>query len=332
MKKNKTKNEKIAIIVPIYNVEKYVEKCLNSLCSQTYSEIIIYAVIDGSPDNSAAIVKKMAKKDKRIVCIEKENGGYGSVLEYVINSIDQNYFIICDPDDWLETDAVETLYNVVNKYDLDLAVGDKFLVYSDNNKEEYSCSDKNHCLIPNKVYEEKEIGKFSFLQVSPHAKMYKTSILKNIKIPHKVSYTDYFLYFYALSKSHKVMYINKPLAFYLIDRVGNTATDKSAKSFHSHVVVWEHTFNVVKNCGNEYMLLSLYNGLKGLYIYYAKIRKEIKNEDYEKIILFRHEMRKFKHEILTIKKLSLRKKIEIRTMFSKILTDKIIFKILEKIV
>ena len=101
---------KVSIIVPIYNVEEYISKCLTSLENQTFKNIEIWAVSDGSPDNSAQIVKRYQKKFDNIKLIEKENGGYGSVLEYCINNIKTEYFLICDPDDWLSDDCIEVLY------------------------------------------------------------------------------------------------------------------------------------------------------------------------------------------------------------------------------
>ena len=98
---------KVTIVVPIYNVEKYLPKCLDSLISQTFKDIEIWAISDGSPDNSVKIIKEYEKKDKRVKCIEKENGGYGSVLEYAIKNIKTKYFLICDPDDWISEDAIE---------------------------------------------------------------------------------------------------------------------------------------------------------------------------------------------------------------------------------
>ena len=96
----------VTIIVPIYNVEKYVEKCIKSLLSQTFKNIQILAVDDGSPDNSKDIIRKLSKKDDRVKLVVKENGGYGSVLQYAIKNIQTEYFIVCDPDDWLRQDLI----------------------------------------------------------------------------------------------------------------------------------------------------------------------------------------------------------------------------------
>ena len=84
---------KVSIIVPIYNVEKYVSKCLDSLLRQSFSDIEVIAVSDGSPDNSKDIVLDYCGKDSRVKFVEKENGGYGSVLEKAIEHINSDYFI-----------------------------------------------------------------------------------------------------------------------------------------------------------------------------------------------------------------------------------------------
>jgi len=224
---------KVSIIVPIYNVEKYLPKCLDSLVNQTFKDIEILAISDGSPDNSVKIIKKYSKIDKRIKCIEKENGGYGSVLEYAIKNITTEYFLICDPDDWLDENAIEILYSKAIKNKLDIVVGSKYLVYNDNDETEYDNSKFYNCHVrPNEVYTKTD--EFYYLQPSPHSKLYKTKSCKNIKFPKKVSFTDYLLYLLALSNSKRVMYIEDALSYYLVDRPGNSMTDTKPKVFEDH--------------------------------------------------------------------------------------------------
>ena len=168
----------ITVVVPIYNVEKYVAKCLNSLIKQNYTNFEVLCVDDGSPDNSKAIVKKYAEKDSRIKLIEKENGGYGSVLQYSINNIRTEYFLICDPDDWLESTALKNLYEFAESNNLDIAVGDMYGVYPEGNdyvkKYIHTFYDELR-ILPNRVYTDKNIiEKFSFGHVSPHAKLFRT--------------------------------------------------------------------------------------------------------------------------------------------------------------
>ena len=269
---------KVTVIVPIYNVEKYVAKCLDSLLRQTMKEIEVFAVIDGSPDNSIDIVKKYEKKDSRIKCFDKENGGYGSVLEYSLERIKTNYFLVCDPDDWLADDAIETLYNKAIETDADIVVGDKYLVYSDNEQTDY-CSSILHAgtVVPNELYKGEEVGKLVNLSVSPHSKLFKTELANKIKFPRKVNYTDFLLYMVSLSNAKSVIHIDKALSYYLIDRVGNSVTDVSIKAVNGLLTVFKETLSILENkkCSNKYIYYGMFNQMRYTIINVAaKLSKE----------------------------------------------------------
>lgn len=240
---------KITVIVPIYNVEKYVVKCLKSLSNQTFKDFVVWAVNDGSPDNSAQIVKEYCKKDSRINLINKTNGGYGSVLQYCIKSIKTKYFLICDPDDWLKENALAELYAEALKTEADLVVGEKYDVFVGGNKAYRSFIGYENVIKnirPTKVYtSNSDIQLFSFFNTSPHAKLYKTTISKAIKFPSKVSYTDFLLYLVSLTRVKKIVYLNKPLAYYLQDREGNTFTSKKISKFSDYMIVWFSTYNQI---------------------------------------------------------------------------------------
>lgn len=267
---------KVTILIPIYNVEEYVEKCLKSLIKQTFHDFEIWAVDDGSPDNSKKIVEKYSKVDSRIKLIEKKNGGYGSVLQLGVNNVKSDYLLICDPDDWLADNALEKLYSFASDNNLDIAVGDKYNVFVDDGSVEYqkSFSDDLH-IVPNKVYvDQQHIQQFSFAEVSPHAKLFRTENLKKIKFPKKVSYTDFVLYIMALANAKRVGYLNIPLAYYLRDRPGNTATDTSLKSVHYNCVVWKSVEKQLSQLAteNEYSVLwfRMYIQLKSIINEYGK--------------------------------------------------------------
>ncbi len=248
-------NEKISIIVPIYNVEKYLEKCFNSLISQSYKNIEILAINDGSTDNSQKIIDEYVKHDNRIKAIIKENGGYGSVLEMAIKLIDSEYFTICDPDDYLEVNAIETLYKVANKTKADLIYGKFYHIYFDQ-KEEINFKSFFE-IEPLHIYT-KELGKFVFIPVSPHAKLYKTLLVKDLKLPYNTSFTDALLYYYALSKSRSFVFVDKFLANYLVERPGNTTTDINLKSFNDHLVVTKSIIDKIDLFEHKYLLLGLF--------------------------------------------------------------------------
>lgn len=287
------KRGKVAIIVPIYNVEKYIKKCINSLVMQTYKEIEIWAINDGSPDSSGDIVKEMAKKDERIIYIEKENGGYGSVLEYAIKNIKTEYMLVCDPDDWMEPNAVEVLYKKAQNNNLDIVIGEKFLIYVDGEKE--YCKNKNqfYKLKSDVVYTGNDIEKFSFCPPSPHSKLFRVSCLKNIIFPHNVSYTDNILFLLALKNSKRVIKIDVPLSYYLIDRPGNTMTDRKPKSVLDRLVIWNSVFDQI-NENDEYIIYWLYKNLKYFTkLYYLNSKDFMKDELIEELLKARKRFEPF---------------------------------------
>lgn len=240
---------KITVIVPIYNVEKYIEKCLSSLKKQTFSDFVVWAVDDGSPDNSKQIVKKYAEKDNRFKLIEKGNGGYGSVLQYCVKQIKTEFFLICDPDDWLAPTALADLYNFSKINNVDITVADRYDVFVDNGEKILHKTKHNDLknFIPKRVYSNaQDIQKFCLLDVSPHAKLYRTAITRNITFPYHVSFTDFLLYIVALSNSKRIAYYDKPLAYYLTDRPGNSTTDTRIKTLEDRIIVWNTTFDQIR--------------------------------------------------------------------------------------
>ena len=100
--------KKVSVIVPIYNVEKYLSKCLNSIVGQTYENLEILCVNDGSPDNSGEILRIFAERDNRIRIINKENGGLSSARNAGIKEATGDYIVFVDADDWIDFETIET--------------------------------------------------------------------------------------------------------------------------------------------------------------------------------------------------------------------------------
>lgn len=110
----------VSIIVPVYNVELYIKKALDSLINQTFKDIEIICVNDGSTDNSYEIMKEYANKDSRIVCLNQENQGVSIARNSGLNVAKGTYIMFADPDDWLELDAVEQAYNAIIEQNVDV--------------------------------------------------------------------------------------------------------------------------------------------------------------------------------------------------------------------
>lgn len=278
---------KVTILVPMYNVEKYVSKCLKSLISQTYKDIEIWAVNDGSPDNSREVVLRYAKKDSRIKLIDKSNGGYGSVLQFGVDNITSPYFLVCDPDDWLEETAIEELYNFANLKDLDMVVGDYYNVYVGEKNKILEHSLDSSKIRPKKVYTSNDmIQSFSFGSVSPHSKLFRTNMLRNALFPNKVNYTDFILFIYALSCSKRIAYYNVPLSNYLKDRPNNSTTMVSPTRLKDHAVAWLSAFNQLDITNkNKILFRRMYEAVLGNLIMYSMYSKEYFKDEYWQDIL-----------------------------------------------
>ena len=113
---------KVSIIVPFFNTEKYIERCLNSLINQTLSDVEIVLINDGSTDNSIQIAKSFEKKDSRIKIIEQENKKQGAARNAGMKVATGEYIGFVDSDDWVDLDYYEKLYSAAKKYDADIAL------------------------------------------------------------------------------------------------------------------------------------------------------------------------------------------------------------------
>lgn len=128
---------KVSIIVPVYNVEKYLPKCLDSLVNQTLKEIEIIVVNDGSPDNSQKVIDKYAKKyPKLIKSFYKENNGQASARNVGLEYANGKYISFVDSDDWLDLNALELMYNKLESNHAEIAICDMVDHFS-NGKELY---------------------------------------------------------------------------------------------------------------------------------------------------------------------------------------------------
>ena len=112
--------KKISIIVPIYNTKNELSRCLSSICNQTYQNLEIICVDDGSSDGSEKIVDKFAKQDSRIVVIHQLNAGESNARNVGLRKATGDYIAFCDCDDWIDNDMYQILTDVMEKEDLDI--------------------------------------------------------------------------------------------------------------------------------------------------------------------------------------------------------------------
>lgn len=113
--------EKVSIILPIYNVEEYISECLDSIVNQTYHNLEIILVDDGSPDNSGSICDEYQQKDDRIVVVHKQNAGVSAARNTGLELATGSYIAFADPDDWLEPDMIEKMVSALKQRQADIA-------------------------------------------------------------------------------------------------------------------------------------------------------------------------------------------------------------------
>ena len=212
----------ISIIVPFYNAGKYLEKCIKSICNQTYSDIEIILIDDGSKDNSRVICDKFVAEDKRIKVIYKENGGVSSARNRGLDVAQGEYITFIDSDDWINPDLLERLMAQIGQ--ADMAVGGYTTVSIAGNVEQKY---KDECL----TFPECVCSKFDELYANnffnaPFAKIYKRNILETQRVDSTVALGEDFLFnLEYLSKCREVKTVNVIGYFYNCMNVG-AATKK----------------------------------------------------------------------------------------------------------
>lgn len=185
---------KVSVIVPVYNVEKFIDKCLNSLVNQTLKEIEIIVVNDGSPDNSQKIIDEYVKKyPDKIKSFIKENGGQGSARNMGIEKAVGEYISFVDSDDWLDLDTLEKMYFLAKKDKSDIVICDMVDHYS-NYTIYHNCTKYN-----------------SVFEVTPSAcnKIFRKELIKDFRFLSKLWYEDFDFTTKILFNTNKISNISE---------------------------------------------------------------------------------------------------------------------------
>ena len=171
----------ISVVLPVYNVEVYLKKCLETVVNQTYKNLDIILVDDGSTDNSGEICEEYAKKDRRIRCFHKKNGGLSDARNYGIACAKGEYITFIDSDDTVDYDMIGYLYSLINKFKCRLSLCTHNVVTQNGQKVTPLGDGKEECLTAEKALESMLYhGK---VDTSAWAKLYDIHIFANIKYP-----------------------------------------------------------------------------------------------------------------------------------------------------
>lgn len=188
------KNDLISIIVPVYKVEKYLDKCVDSVVNQTYKNLEIILVDDGSPDNCPQMCDDWARKDKRIKVIHKENGGQGSARNLALDKISGKYVCFVDSDDWVDSNYIELLYNAITKFDADVSICGYKEVFENISKTKIRSIVSNEKLINDNSLFQNTYNNQNAYCLAPWNKLYKSFIFKDLRFPKIRMYEDSAIY------------------------------------------------------------------------------------------------------------------------------------------
>lgn len=266
------KNEarpKVSIVVPIYNVEKYLPMCLDSILAQTLKEIEVICIDDGSPDNCGRIIDDYAKRDKRIIPIHQQNYGYSRAVNRGIDMARGEYIGIIESDDWIELDMYEKLYKSAKKYKTDVTKGEFYIYNStvDGNKQNSLYKSPGGVDLDNapkgafKAHEWPEIIAF---HASIWSSIYRADYIKDKKIPETAgaSYQDFPFMLNALCNASSISVVKQPFVHWRNDpKQGNSTSARGEKL----LLMTKNTMtglDIVQNCGH-------YNELKEAFYTHA---------------------------------------------------------------
>jgi glycosyltransferase involved in cell wall biosynthesis len=222
-------NQLVTIIIPIYNVELYISRCIESVLCQTYENIEIILVDDGSPDNCGRICDEYALKDSRIRVIHKENGGLSDARNVALDIATGKYVTFIDSDDFVSVDYVKILYGLINKYNASMSISG-FLHYYEGKGMEKLCDTST---IENYIHAFEAVETMFYqdkFETTAWGKLYKKDLFgDDIRYPKGLLYEDLPITYKLIIRAEKVAYTTQKTYFYVIR---NNSIQRSAFNLH----------------------------------------------------------------------------------------------------
>lgn len=269
-------NDLISVIVPIYKVEDYLEKCINSILNQTYKNIEVILVDDGSPDKCGEICDYYATKDNRIKVIHKKNGGLSEARNYGIDIATGKYILFVDSDDFIDKNMCEVLIKEAEKNNSDIVICGHYIVKGNNYYASKMLLTDSKVLLTNLEMTKKFFLKGYFETLVVWNKLYKKELFytnEKIRFPigklNEDIFTIYKLYYIA----NKITAINKPL-YYYVQRKESIMGSFSEKNIIAHMDCIKEYFNFSKKRKNMKYIVQI----ASLRMYFVCLCSSLENE------------------------------------------------------
>lgn len=265
----------ISVIVPVYKVEPYLARCIDSILAQTFTDFELILVDDGSPDNCGKICDDYALKDSRVFVIHQENCGVSvarnNAIEWALKNSDSQWLTFIDSDDWVHPRYLELLLSTANTLGLDISacqyqdasVVSSFLDINDNS--------------PNKINSEKFYIENPITAVAPWCKLYKKTCFETIRYPVGIRYEDEFTTYKILFQKSHIAYIDEKLYFYFTNPSGFMNSNWSPKRLDA-ITAYEEQIAYFRKNGYKDALVKVERKL--LWYIIAQIQITEKSDEY----------------------------------------------------
>ena len=223
---------KISAVIPVYNVEEYLPRCMESVLEQSLEDIEIICVDDGSTDNSSSILETYASEDRRIKVIHQSNSGYGKAMNVGMREVTGKYFAVLEPDDFILPDAYKILYESAERFNADVVRADYFDSFTENGKSLLKARQLSkdyswyyHLLCPNKALEVYMFVMHNWTGI------HRTSFLREHKIQFNetpgASFQDNGFFFQVFTQTDRLLYIPCPCYCYNIENPNSSIHSKN---------------------------------------------------------------------------------------------------------
>ena len=281
--------ELISIIVPVYNVEKYLKKCVDSIVNQTYKNLEIILVDDGATDNSGKICDELVELDNRIKVYHKKNGGLSDARNYGVERATGDYIGFVDSDDYIDAEMYERLYEAIKKENVDVAECNLKIVYPEKTD---LFTDQKYYQICNKQEYLEEYLKIEKIFGSACVRLTKADIAKKLKFPVGKLYEDTYYAYDLIGIVDKYVIVDNPYYNYLMRENSITNAKFNPRIFDLIEIVEKFHTNVYKN----YPSLKEAADCRKMYAYFSVLNSILLEEDFKNNSFYKQVIDYFKEE------------------------------------
>lgn len=282
--------ELVSVIIPIYNVEKYLKKSVKSVIDQTYSNLEIILVDDGSKDSCYKLCEELKKEDKRIIVIHKENGGLSDARNRGIDVAKGKYLFFLDSDDYIEKNTIKILYDTLKTDGTDMVVFDFIKIFDTGEIIQENTTINAHDIIDANVLLKGIVQDKNWRYVPAWNKLYKREIWTSLRFPKGKLHEDEFVIHKILDKCERVSIIPNKLLYY-VQRSGSIMNNISDKNrIHITLAFVERT-NFYLEHGMENEASKMFLNTIDRYIYKIGLSDKVENSE------LKHEIKKLYKKI-----------------------------------